>query len=76
MGLSEWQRAYREALAERDPGKLQEKIARAEAMILSRLQGLAHKPESSAERRAMSDALCHLGLLGLEELELTDEDWE
>jgi hypothetical protein len=76
MGLSEWQRAYREALVERDPGKLQDKIARAEAMILSRVRSLVQEPESAAERRAMSDALCHLRLLGLEESELADEDWE
>ncbi len=43
MGLSEWQRAYREALVERDPGKLQDKIARAEAMILSRVRSLVQK---------------------------------
>jgi hypothetical protein len=76
MGLSEWQHAYREALVERDPVKLQDKIERAEAMIFFRAQSLVQKPESAAERRAMSDALCHLRLFRAEEPELADEDWE
>ena len=59
----EWQRLYEKILIERDPEKLPEDIARAEAAILSRLRQLSRLPKDEAERGAISDALSSLSAL-------------
>ena len=59
----EWQRLYEKILIERDPEKLPEEIARAEAAILSRLRQLSKLPKDEAEQHAISDALSALRTL-------------
>jgi len=73
---SEWQQAYREALAESNPRKLEKKIAKAEALICFRLGNSAQGIESAVERRAVNDALRHLHLFADERPEPAETEWE
>lgn len=59
----EWQRLYQKAIAESDPERLPEEIARAEAAILSRLKKLTPDEADELERRAIRDALIALRAL-------------
>jgi hypothetical protein len=59
----EWQRPCQAALVELDRAKLQERIAAAEAAIVSRLNAASAAPVSAAERQAIADALATLRVL-------------
>jgi len=59
----EWQKPCQEALIELDRDKLRERIAAAEAAIVSRVNGMPDAPASSVERRAIEDALAILRML-------------
>jgi hypothetical protein len=64
----EWQKPFQDALVELDGSKLPERIAVAEAAILSRLQAMSGTGEHSSERRAIEDALSSLRVLRRESL--------
>ena len=59
----EWQKPCQAALVELDRTKLQERIAAAEAAIVSRLNATSAAPISPAERQAIADALATLRVL-------------
>ena len=59
----EWQKPCHEALLELDQSKLRERIAAAEAAIVSRLKTTPAAFVSSVERRAIDDALAVLRVL-------------
>jgi hypothetical protein len=62
-GSPEWRKLLQDALSELDAEKLPEKIARAEAAISRRMEGMKAKPETMAERQALDDALSSLSFL-------------
>jgi hypothetical protein len=70
----EWQRPYREALLERDPKRLGERVAEAEAAIFRRLQTLSDGPGGPAERQAIHSAISALKALKRDKLNFPD--WE
>jgi len=51
-----WSQTFSDAIEEKDPQKLQEKVAAAEAAIFSRLQGLARSNGAEAEIIALRKA--------------------
>ena len=59
----EWQALYEEALTEFNAGKLPQKIAIAEAAILSRAEAISLSSLHRAELQAMEDALVFLRAL-------------
>jgi hypothetical protein len=59
----EWQNEYIAALLEVDPKMLLERVAAAKTAIFNRLQAISHNPDSTAERRAIMDALAFLRIL-------------
>lgn len=59
----EWQKPCQEALMELDHEKLRERIATAEAAIVSRVRAMPDAPASSGERRAIDDAMTILRTL-------------
>jgi hypothetical protein len=60
---AEWQKACQAALVELDQGKLPERIAAAEAAIVSRLNATSALPVSPVEHQAIADALAALRAL-------------
>lgn len=58
-----WHTLYSEALLERDPQQLPEKIARAEAAIYGRIKHLQASPKDQIERQALDGALTSLGVM-------------
>jgi hypothetical protein len=59
-----WRTLYREALLERDPQQLPEKIARAEGAIYVRIKHLKAGPKDQIERQSLNDdALTSLGVM-------------
>ena len=58
-----WRTLYSEALLERDPQQLPEKIARAEAAIYARIKRLKARPKDQIERQALDDALTSLRVM-------------
>lgn len=63
MEYPEWQKAYREALLERDLRKLPARIFAAEMAIVTRLEALPAKSDRHIERKAIEDALSSLRAL-------------
>lgn len=55
-----WRTLYRQAVQERDPEQLPEKIARAEAVIYARIKHLQASPKARIERQALDEALSSL----------------
>jgi hypothetical protein len=53
----EWQNLYQKAISERDPERLPELIARAEAAIYSRMRQTRKQKMDDAEKQAIDDAL-------------------
>jgi hypothetical protein len=64
----EWQRLYADVLSEKDPEKLPEALARAEAAIQLREKQLSTGPEDEAESRAIADARAALRILKVKHL--------
>jgi hypothetical protein len=62
----EWQNLYRKAVTERDPERLPEQIARAEAAIYSRMKQVRRVKMDEAEERAIDDALRTLRVLKIQ----------
>ena len=58
-----WRALYGEALLERDPEQLPEKIARAEGAIYVRIKHLKASPKDQIERRSLDEALASLGVM-------------
>ena len=58
-----WHTRYREALLERDPQQLPEKIARAEGAIYVRIKHLQASPKDQIERQALYDAVTSLSIM-------------
>lgn len=58
-----WCTLYREALLERGPQQLPEKIARAEGAIHVRIKHLKASPKDQIERQSLNDALTSLGVM-------------
>ena len=63
QNCAEWQKACQAALVELDQGKLPERIAAAEAAIVSRLNATSALPVSPVEHQAIADALAALRAL-------------
>jgi hypothetical protein len=59
----EWQRFYKAALSETQPGKMQEAIAKAERAIQQRLADCPPPIMEAAEKRAIGDTLAALAVL-------------
>ena len=59
----EWRKLCKEALLERDPQNLPEKIARAEVAIHLQLKQLKVSRKNEVERQALRDALDSLKIL-------------
>jgi hypothetical protein len=70
----EWQQTLREALMERDPDRLRDRVAEAEAAVFLRLQDLGQAQGSFAERRALHEAT--ETLLALKRDALKFPDWK
>jgi hypothetical protein len=68
MEYPEWQKAYREALLEVNPGKLSSRICDAETAIMMRLIALQASSDGRREREAIEDALSGLRVLQREKL--------
>ena len=64
----DWQKLCQEALVELDKDKLRERVAAAEAAILSRLSPLSPGTVSPEEREALANALASLRVLKRETL--------
>ncbi len=58
-----WRTLYREALLERAPQQLPEKIALDEGAIYARIKHLKASPKDQIERQALDDALASLRAL-------------
>jgi hypothetical protein len=63
MQYPEWQRLCQDAVVELDQDKLPERVAAAEAAIVSRLQAIEARDGSLKERHAIADALAILRML-------------
>ena len=68
----DWHNALQEALLEVNPGRLREKVIKAEEVLFLRLQALG--PSDTKERRALYDA-CDL-LLSIKRETLKFPDWK
>lgn len=68
----QWQKPYEEALLERDPQKLQEKLMKAETAIFLRLQELSSRTNHHEERLAIEDAIPALRSLQTKKLNYPD----
>lgn len=68
----DWHHALQEALLEVNPGRLREKVIKAEEVLFLRLQSL--RPSDTEERRALHDA-CDL-LLSIKRETLKFPDWK
>jgi len=73
-GTLSWQKAARDALEERDPQKLADKVSAAETVILERLQEIRNSPNHDSERAAIRDAL--QALLTHKNRKLNFPDWK
>jgi hypothetical protein len=62
----EWQNLYQKAVSERDPERLPEQIARAEAAIYSRIRQMRKQKMSDEEKQAIDGALRELRELKLQ----------
>ena len=71
-GEYDWHNALQEALLEVNPGRLREKVTKAEEALFLRLQSLL--PSDTEERRALHDA-CDL-LLSVKRETLKFPDWK
>lgn len=71
-GEYDWHNALQEALLEVNPGRLREKVIKAEEVLFLRLQSL--RPSDTEERRALHDA-CDL-LLSIKRETLKFPDWK
>ena len=60
--MTDWQNALQEAIHERDPLIVDEKIRAAEMAIFSRMQGFSSRPDS-LEEQALLDALGSVRIL-------------
>ena len=69
MQYPEWQKLCQDALVELDKDKLPERVAAAEAAIVSRLQAMETGDDSLKERQAIADALASLRVLKRESME-------
>jgi hypothetical protein len=63
MQYPEWQRLCHDAVVELDKDKLPERVAAAEAAIVSRLQVMEAGDDNLKERQAIADALAILRIL-------------
>jgi hypothetical protein len=72
MEYPEWQKPYREAALEIDPGKLPERLADAETTIFLRLLALQEASNGHIERAAINKALTGLRILQKEKLNYPD----
>ncbi len=68
MQYPEWQKLCQDALVELDKDKLPERVAAAEAAIVSRLQAMKVGDDSLKERQALADALATLRVLKRESI--------
>ncbi len=68
MQYPEWQKLCQDALVELDKDKLPERVAAAEAAIVSRLQAMKVGDDSLKERQAIADALATLRVLKRESI--------
>ena len=68
MQYPEWQKLCQDALVELDKDKLPERVAAAEAAIVSRLQAIGAGDDSLKERQAIADALANLRVLKRESI--------
>ena len=68
MQYPEWQKLCQDALVELDKNKLPERVAAAEAAIVSRLQAMEAGDDSPKERQAIADALANLRVLKRESI--------
>ncbi len=68
MQYPEWQKLCQDALVELDKNKLPERVAAAEAAIVSRLQAMEAGDDSLKERQAIADALANLRVLKRESI--------
>ncbi len=68
MEYPEWQKAYREALLEVNPGELPARIFDAETAIVMRMKALQTSSDGHREREAIQDALSGLRVLQREKL--------
>ena len=59
----EWQRFYKAAVSETQPGKMQEAITKAEHAIQQRLADCPPPVMDEAEKRAIGDTLAALAVL-------------
>jgi hypothetical protein len=73
-GTSSWQKAAQDALEEKDPQKLADKVSAAETAILQRLQEIQNSPNHNSERAAIRDAL--QALLAHKNRKLSLPDWK
>jgi len=64
----EWQKLFQDALVELDKDELHERVAAAEAAILSRLEAMSDTGDRPSERHAIEDALASLRVLKRESL--------
>jgi len=62
----EWQRFYKAAVSETQPGKMQEAIIKAEHAIQQRLADRPPTSMDAAEKRAIGDTLAALAVLKTE----------
>ena len=72
LTLYVWSQTFSEAVKEKDPQKLQEKVAAAEAAIFNRLQGLAQGNGAEIEITALREASDTLLSLKTEVLRFPD----
>jgi hypothetical protein len=59
----EWQRFYKAAVSETQPGKMQEAITKAEHAIQQRLADCPQRIMDTAEKQAIGDTLAALAVL-------------
>ena len=59
----QWRAAFAKALIEVDASRVNERVAIAEAAIVSRLRTILQEPDNRAERLALADALASLRIL-------------
>ena len=64
--MYEWQRFYKAAVSETQPGKMQEAITKAEHAIQQRLADRPPTSMDAAEKRAIGDTLAALAVLKTE----------
>jgi hypothetical protein len=68
LRFPDWQREYESALLEKDQSSLFKRVEVAEAAMLTRRDALVRHSESTAERRAIDDALANLRVLKKDQL--------